>query len=70
MNDIKEFLTPLIGPIFLVLLWLFFRSKFKTYRESSIENQNEMLDLLEEIRDELKKVNKFNEDSKKSNYRL
>jgi|JFJP01.1.fsa_nt_gi hypothetical protein len=66
----QEYILPFMGPIFFVLLWFLVRSKLKSFRQSSIENQNDMLELLEEIRDEIKKQNKFNEDYKKSNYRL
>lgn len=70
MNEIKEFLLSVIGPVLIILIWVFVRSRIKSFRQSTYEYQNNTQDLLEEIRDELKKINKFNEDSKNSNYRL
>jgi len=67
-----EFIKFAVGIAFLLILWRVLRTVAK-FIESVIslkDNQNEILDLLEEIKEELKKTNKFNEDDKKSNNRL
>lgn len=63
MGNLFDFMRIIFPLVFFILLWFVIRRVFKTI-SNNINNaevhRNELLNVLEEIRDELKELNKNN----------
>ncbi|WP_026705705.1 hypothetical protein [Flavobacterium soli] len=62
----KEIIQPIIGILVVVFVWYVFRSIAKTFSKINVieENQEDITDLLREIKEELKELNKNNSEKK------
>lgn len=58
----REIIQPLVGILVVVFVWYVVRSIAKTFGKINVieENQEGIADLLREIKDELKELNKKN----------
>ncbi|MFC0778707.1 hypothetical protein [Flavobacterium sp. HJSW_4] len=63
MDKISEFLPTILGVLFLVVIWLVIRKIFASLSDKINNTEHykeETLKVLEEIRDELKELNRNN----------
>lgn len=62
----REIVQPLVGILVVVFVWYVVRSIAKTFSKINVieENQEDITDLLREIKDELKELNKKNSEKK------
>lgn len=62
----REIIQPIVGILVIVFIWYVLRSIAKTFGKINVieENQEEIADLLREIKEELKELNKNNSEKK------
>lgn len=62
----REIIQPIVGILVIVFIWYVLRSIAKTFGKINVieENQEDIADLLREIKEELKELNKNNSEKK------
>lgn len=61
-----EIIQPIVGILVIIFIWYVLRSIAKTFGKINVieENQEDIADLLREIKEELKELNKNNSEKK------